>query len=472
MSDTPSPLQPTDQNSLQILQLNTRRSSAVVHSLLNDPSTSFFHFLLIQEPYIFPTSNLPLSHPAWTPFYPHIPDNPAEMGPEDTTIKSLIYVNKLIPTTSLKPFFTSSNCVTALTYTTDSHQFLIVSSYAPPKQHLKLMALRDILTRYQTSPTKHVLIGMDSNLHHPLWNPPAYKHTHREADDLITIMTEAGLSLRSPSGIPTFYPPSLHHANTTIDLFWVSPACFDWVVRCVTDVEHHHSHLSDHAAITSSVRLPTPLTSLVRTARRWKGFDATQFELDLASALTTTHLEVFTTASSQATLDLQVNLLTEAVTASMNKHAPRLEISPGAKRWWDKATLNPLKHNAQRLRRLYQKRRDAPTKTAYIEAAQAYRSGIHAAKRQHWRDFLSSLTPSTLFTASRYATSNFAAPSLAVPPLQKPSGELTSEPEEQADLLFKGTSAPTVPCELDDLLPPPPSTSRHQSRSRATTPVV
>lgn len=91
---------------------------------------------------------------------------------------------------------------------------------------------------------------------------------------------------------------------------------------------------------------------------------------------------------------------------------------------------------------------------AYLGAAQAYREGIYAAKRQNCRSFLDSLTPSTLFTASKYATSSFAAPSLPVPPLRTASGELSSNPEVQAELLFQGTSAPTVPCKLNDLLPP------------------
>lgn len=132
----------------------------------------------------------------------------------------------------------------------------------------------------------------------------------------------------------------------------------------------------------------------------------------------------------------------------------------GAKRWWDKTTLNPLKSTARRLCRLYQRKKDEPTRLAYLEAAQAFRTGVHEAKRSHWHTFLSSLT------ASKYATAAFAAPSLAIPPLRSLAGKLTSDPAEQAELLFQGTSAPTVPCTLNDLLPasdhpsplPPPFT--------------
>lgn len=262
-------------------------------------------------------------------------------------------------------------------------------------------------------------------------------------------MTEAGLSLRSQCGVPTFYP-----ANTTIDLTWVSATCLDWVVTCLTDVEHQYSHLSDHAAIATTINLPSAPTLANRTCRNWKQLDAPAFESHLAPNLRPV-LEVLKhPATDQAGIDAHTHLLTTMVVQTMERWAPRLPIRPGAKRWWDKETLNPLKATAQRLRRLYQRRRDEPTRLDYQEVAQAYRLGIHTAKRQHWRSFLDSLTPSTPFTASKYATSSFAAPSLVVPALSTPSGGTTSDPEEQAELLFQGTSAPTVPCELSDILPP------------------
>lgn len=140
----------------------------------------------------------------------------------------------------------------------------------------------------------------------------------------------------------------------------------------------------------------------------------------------------------------------------MNRCVPSLPVEAGTKRWWDKSTLQPLKAEAQHLLCHYQRHRDKPSWKAYLDAAHAYRDGIHSAKRQHWRYFLDSLTPSTLFTALKYATSAFSAPAVPVPPLQTAAGILTSDPDQQADLLFHGTSAPTVPCKLDDLLPAPP----------------
>lgn len=43
-----------------------------------------------------------------------------------------------------------------------------------------------------------------------------------------------------------------------------------------------------------------------------------------------------------------------------------------------------------------------------------------------------------------------------LPPLCKPDGQLTSDPAEQAKLLFQATSVPTIPCDLSDVNSPTP----------------
>lgn len=138
----------TSSQTLKVLQLNTRRSSAVIHSLLNDQSSLQFHFLLIQEPYIFPLSNSPITHPSWNLFSPHAPHLVDTASPEDSTVKSLIYANKTIPTTAIKPIPITSNCITAICFSLTAHTFVLISSYAPPKQSHKLQGLRDILRNY------------------------------------------------------------------------------------------------------------------------------------------------------------------------------------------------------------------------------------------------------------------------------------------------------------------------------------
>lgn len=264
-------------STLKFLQLNTHRSWVVTHSLLNDPQTSSFHFLLIQEPYISPLTNLPVAHANWTIIMPDHPACPPEASPEDRITKSVIYASRKIPTTTLSVFKTNSNCIAAALLTLDAHLITIVSAYAPPKQAHKLQGLQPLLAT-PPSPTTHFLVAMDCNLHHALWNTPSYTHTHREAEDLILIMSEAGLDLRSECGIPTFHPSNPKHVSTTVDLLWLSSDCHSWTTRCQTDTAHEHSHLSDHAAIITELSLPAPIPTANRSYRKWKWFDPDTFQ--------------------------------------------------------------------------------------------------------------------------------------------------------------------------------------------------
>lgn len=114
--------------------------------------------------------------------------------------------------------------------------------------------LRDILATTNPEPT---LVGMDSNLHHMMWNPPSYTHAHRESDKLIALMNDAGLLLRSEAGTPTFVPRQARSGQTTVDLQWMSLSCYDWATVCKTDCEFHYSHFSNHLAIVTELNLPS-----------------------------------------------------------------------------------------------------------------------------------------------------------------------------------------------------------------------
>lgn len=396
-----------------------------------------------------------------TTILPDLPTDRANAPPEDTTLKTLIYVNKTIPTTAISLVNTRSNCVTATKLLLGEHLVTLVSSYAPPKQAHKLEDLRPLLhPQTPQSPNSHILVAMDCNLHHALWNPPTYPHTHREADNLILTMSTASLDLRSECGVPTFYPPNPNHANTKVDLTWVSPLLFDWTTLCKTDTEQTHSHLSDHAGIITEFSLPGPVPVTNRMYRRWKTFDPTAFKEKLKHTLAASSTALGLLPATQQDLDEQADLLTGAVTSALDATLPKISARPNTKRWWDAETLNPLESKAHQLRRASQRHRTAQALKAYTEASNAYREAIVIAKRSHWNNFLASLNPSTLFTASKYSTKEHTVTSLPVPPLKPPDGTLKGDPPEQAELLFRGTSAPTIACNLDDVsqapLPPTP----------------
>lgn len=64
-----------------------------------------------------------------------------------------------------------------------------------------LGALRRALDRGRNQ--SHIVVG-DFNLHHPLWADPSYNHVHTEADELINIAADHGLSQLLPPGTITY----------------------------------------------------------------------------------------------------------------------------------------------------------------------------------------------------------------------------------------------------------------------------
>ncbi|MBW0506597.1 hypothetical protein O181_046312 [Austropuccinia psidii MF-1] len=82
---------------------------------------------------------------------------------------------------------------------------------------------------------------MDSNLHHPLWKPTKYYHTHTQAQSLIKACGEKGFHLISPRNTPTVLAPVGKH--TTIDLTWANHTTLN--LQPATQVQLHN-HSSDH----------------------------------------------------------------------------------------------------------------------------------------------------------------------------------------------------------------------------------
>jgi hypothetical protein len=73
---------------------------------------------------------------------------------------------------------------------------------------------------------------MDSNLHHKLWNPPQYPHTHRQSKFLIKSCGKMGFKLVSEKGVPTFV--TSRSSPTTISLTWANSAALKFIQSCST----------------------------------------------------------------------------------------------------------------------------------------------------------------------------------------------------------------------------------------------
>lgn len=171
----------TPSNTLCIAEFNTHQSGILVHSLLNNPEMLTFNYLLMQEPYLYQDTRLPITHQAWTPVLPKDPKCRPKSGPQDTT-KSLIYFNWSIPSTAFSVSTTSSNCVAVVNCRLGITSVTLISAHTPPKQEQKLHNFKNIIQAPSPSPTTNdqIVVGMNCNLHHPLWNLPKFHHDHHE----------------------------------------------------------------------------------------------------------------------------------------------------------------------------------------------------------------------------------------------------------------------------------------------------
>ncbi|KAG0145790.1 hypothetical protein CROQUDRAFT_45322, partial [Cronartium quercuum f. sp. fusiforme G11] len=93
----------------------------------------------------------------------------------------------------------------------------------------------------------------DSNLHSPIWNP-SHSITHdKNSDLLLETMTQWGLNLCSPTGIPTYGIGSAMTKGMSIDLVFMNDLLDDHLQTCMVDKEHATNHLSDHQALITTL---------------------------------------------------------------------------------------------------------------------------------------------------------------------------------------------------------------------------
>lgn len=144
-------------------------------SLFNSSITRTFHCLLIQEPYLHWANHLPKTDPNWHMVPPLMNLDPSSTG--DSRVKGVVYINTQLPSHSFSPISTNSPLIAGATLALPlPHPPLhLLSAYIPPGPAQEMHHLKPILASLRPNP---VLLGMDSNLHHELWNPITYHHTH------------------------------------------------------------------------------------------------------------------------------------------------------------------------------------------------------------------------------------------------------------------------------------------------------
>jgi hypothetical protein len=151
----------------------------------------------------------------------------------------------------------------------------VINLYNPPKDFEGLPELEAWLSTFNHCKTPTFLF-VDSNLHHKLWNPPKYLHSHPQSKLLIRWCGQKGFKIVLERGIPTFV--NTQSSQTTIDLTWANSSAIKLIKSCHTSSSNRGS---DHQAISLKLNFESYIQINQRLTCDLKKIDGEMFHAEL-----------------------------------------------------------------------------------------------------------------------------------------------------------------------------------------------
>ncbi|MBW0493889.1 hypothetical protein O181_033604 [Austropuccinia psidii MF-1] len=327
-----------------------------------------FHLEII-EPWINPHTCLPPLHQNWHRITPNA--NPRN---KDNKPRACTYINKRIPAHQITNHIQESHLLSITTISNLSEtipDITILSLYNPPSTFTGIDLLNQWLQNNSTRQTP-TFIMMDSNLHHPHWNPKGYTHTHTQARDLIKACGRKGFRLISPRHTPTFL--GAVGKPTAIDLTWANHK--SRLLLPITQVQLNN-HSSDHHPILTKITLPHSLTlpPQKHLTMRLNQLNPDLF-LDHLGQLLLTTANTTETDTPNAT-DKTIQDLSTAILTAYNNQGKWVNTNPArAKAWWDKRQLDELVKLRNQARREMLKRQTDKTQKTYYHHQQQFKQKV------------------------------------------------------------------------------------------------
>ena len=300
----------------------------------------------------------------------------------------------------------STNLITTITFHPEesSTPLTILNIYNPPNTDNALALLDDWLSVLLALLAQMIVAG-DFNKHHPLWSGVECPQWCRGsgADRLTHIISQFGLMLASPCGVPT-YRSDAHGTWSTLDLVLCTTDIEDCILECCmahADRLPGADHLPVHTVLETSPWRSAPVERCSFEKVDWPAFVRTLTQhLQDAGVSADVHIEM------AEELDNFVGLMTQAIQAAIERHAPKRRPSPFAKRWW-MAELLKLRHKYAKCSRVEFTARGTEswphTKQECAAACNAYNSMLRRAKATHWKDWLEGITEQDIWKAARFA---------------------------------------------------------------------
>ncbi|KAJ3552812.1 hypothetical protein NPX13_g11028 [Xylaria arbuscula] len=338
---------------------------------------------------------------------------------------------------------------------------------APDRQSV-LPLLRQILEEH--SHEEQIVLG-DFNLHHKLWGGTDIREADQEADDLIEIMEDYGLTNALLPGTVTYEEAGAH---TTIDLCLVTIGLADRIVR--SEVDRDLDHDSDHLPIATIFDLrATQLRK--KPARNWRELNSEKFQETLARKL-----PGLRRLRTIAALEEYVRDVSTAIWEAADEAAPKKYFCNKTREGWSEECKKVLSE-AKRLRRLHGLYNTEESWETYRAARNVKTRTIRKALRQSHREKVEKAaeSPESLWKIAKWARNRENQAPNVTPELRHPTTRQKAiKPEEKAQLL-KETFFPTPPnANLEDIenatytdqIPTPPITTEEIENAIQATPAL
>ncbi|KAJ3560528.1 hypothetical protein NPX13_g9271 [Xylaria arbuscula] len=432
--------------------------------MLRDPKVLEFDVIAVQEPWRNPFQAT-THHPAKTQFHLCYPgDN--EEGPA----RVCLFINKSINHLQWQFKEHTRDICTWIVTLANEQRIVLHNIYNPgqkaPNRQSALPLLRQILNEH--SHEEQIVLG-DFNLHHELWGGTNVRETDQEADDLISIMEDYGLTSTLSPGTVTYEEAG---ARTTIDLCLATIGLADRVIR--SEIDRGLDHNSDHLPIVTILDLR--VVQVIEVPKRnWKELDGEKFQLNL-----TQNLPKLCRPRTPTALEEYVCKVTTAIWEAADTAVPKRDFCNKSKEGWSSECKKVLT-DAKRLRRIHTLHNTEETWEAYRAARNLKTRTIKKALQQIHRDKVEKAaeSPESLWQIAKWARNRGNQAPNVTPELRHPTtGQKAIKAEEKAQLL-RETFFPIPPdADLDDInnatytdqIPMPPITTNEVECAIQATP--
>ena len=433
---------------MNVIQCNVARNASAQKELLHHFSTSDVNVLLIQEPY----------HGAKKEVQGVYADVDVFQFPtSERHVKACVIVKKDVGSAVAWAKDSTPNlAIVQLVF--GQRKLFLTSAYVEPEVDVSSTVEAFDVFLKSTSTSLHV-VGMDANGHHPLWGSDV---SDGRGENIVNVTASNSLSVVNVGSTPTFQTVTHETPRASIvDVTLASESAVSFIDDWRVDVDV--CTLSDHNAISFSVKLPDVVTSRLRTSTYFfnnKTADWGKFESSLTSEMTSSGLlDVDVSALSPMELDHVVVRMTDVIRracfASMKLRGQGRDVAP----WWTpeldvmKTRCSRLHHRLNVIRR---GRQDVDVErhvSSELKQAKAeYKAAVSKTSQRHFRDFCSrqgkedvwSLTnrlikdaprqkpPSTLKTSTGFTTSTSETATSLLNHFYPDDDDSTDTPQHQA----------------------------------------